>query len=195
MPRREDICLNCREPKEIVSHGLCAACNMREHRAESKRDPDQHRTPPKQRLDRKKCRTAYYKLLNLADDLNMSAEDIQTLRALIAPYTRQIRDTLLPGDDDDDKGDELTVNTDVGQLTVNSPIETSAEETQTASDPETSDAEELPITSSTEPRADAPSTSPEPETPDAEDPNGDSPLHPRKHPQSRRHRPDRRQPS
>jgi hypothetical protein len=64
-----DTCVECGRPVEIVSRGLCAACYMRGRR---EIDVDPHRTPPRQRMSRKKMRTAHAGMLNYAEDFGFT---------------------------------------------------------------------------------------------------------------------------
>lgn len=89
--RTIDDCIECFSHRAIVSRGLCAACYMRARREV---DVDPHRTPHKQRMTRKKMRTAHAGMLHYAEDFGFSDADLSVLNDLIRPYMRPIEETV-----------------------------------------------------------------------------------------------------
>lgn len=116
--RMIDKCLNCQERREIVSHGLCAKCLMRQRRAREKRfepewisHPDRSQTQQQRELNH--MRVNFSRMLALLDDSKTS-----NLIAKDDEY-QIVRDILITWIDDINKRQKLTVNPE-SELTVNS---------------------------------------------------------------------------
>ena len=99
-------CVTCGKPKPLVSHGQCAACLMRERRAEEV-FVDLHGTHPRLRKERQKLRRGYNKILDGCEDLNFSDGEMRHIRELCLPHLQKIWDTLIheSGDADDSEGE------------------------------------------------------------------------------------------
>lgn len=145
--RRVDVCMNCRDEREIVAHGLCAKCYMRDKRGDETADsPLGLVTDRSQRrfiADRNKMLTNLVRIVKLLDETPcIDHEDVTTIKAIIQPYLLERATAPTPkkpgtavntksessvdsnGQADDaapNDAAELTVNTDF-ELTVNSDL-------------------------------------------------------------------------
>jgi hypothetical protein len=115
--RRVDVCLNCQDPREIVSHGLCARCLMAHRRAEEKTSeptsiigPD--RSQHKAQRDLNKMGVNFFKMLLALTETPISAlivtdEEYEIVKANLITWIGRIHDRQ-----------KLTVLTQESKLTV-----------------------------------------------------------------------------
>lgn len=93
-------CLKCGDPREIVSHGLCAKCLMQNRRAEEKTgDPSwmagPHRTQRREQRDLNKMGVNFFKMLVMLADtpisnLVVTDEEFQKVKSLIVGWLGRI---------------------------------------------------------------------------------------------------------
>lgn len=119
--RRLAMCLGCSDPREIVSHGLCAKCNMQSRRAEEKKGepswligPDRSQSKSQRELNR--LRVNFAKMVALLDEtptsgLVLKDEDYAAVKSRLLAAIDRINDLQ-----------KLTVNPE-SELTVNAEIE------------------------------------------------------------------------
>jgi hypothetical protein len=114
-------CLNCDEPHEIVSHGLCAKCLMQQRRAQDQAGdppwavgPDRSQSRSQRELN--KMRLNFSRMVALLDEAPISAA------VLPAASYGAIKAFLIGGIDRINAMQKLTVNPE-NQLTVNTEAE------------------------------------------------------------------------
>jgi hypothetical protein len=101
MPRTVGKCMNCQEIREIVSHGLCANCNMADRRAAATR---RWGKPAKGNTLQKKAQaktaqgliTMMVLLNQFEESTFIDDEVIDNIRHLIKPYVDRIGHSLEP---------------------------------------------------------------------------------------------------
>jgi hypothetical protein len=116
MVRRLDKCLNCGDPREIVSRGLCAKCLMRNRRSDEKRGeppwlsgPD--RSQNRQQRELTRMRVNFSRMLALLEETPTSSLILPTEEYEI------IKSLLITGIDRINNLQKLTVNSNL-KLTV-----------------------------------------------------------------------------
>lgn len=124
--RRTDSCMNCRDSREIVAHGLCAKCYMRHKRSEDTSDDPfgiyGRRSERRYIAERNKMLVNLTRIIKLVDETPcLSHEDTTTIKVTLQPYLLDRANALAPKKSQP----ELTVNTKY-ELTVDSkrqPVE------------------------------------------------------------------------
>lgn len=100
--RKTDNCLNCGDPREIVSHGLCAKCMMQQRRAEEKADDPSWMTGPdrsqrREQRDLNKMGVTFFKILVMLaetpiSNLVVTDEEFERVKSLIVLWLGRIHD-------------------------------------------------------------------------------------------------------
>lgn len=115
--RRIDNCMNCGDERELVSHGLCAGCYMKQRREAEKRDEPSWASPDRSErryiAERNKMLINLTKIVKIVDETPcLSPEDGLAIKTVIRPYLLERAESLapMPGVSTLTQESELTVN-------------------------------------------------------------------------------------
>lgn len=90
--RREDQCINCGEPREIASRGLCFKCYRRGERARDRPVPNRHNLAI--RKEHKKLFHGLTSVMTGMSELGVTKADVLEIRQIIEPYLAPIAEFL-----------------------------------------------------------------------------------------------------